>query len=239
MFCRFLVININTYRLELFFYAHFSAKQSPLPTPPPKKKTKQKNKNKKKNKKQTNKITTTKKQKTRTKNNNNNKQQKKKKNKQVSEIVTGYVSCIIHTLFMFRHPAIDVIFALTGATILTCVSVTVRQNTDKQLTVQIYRLDTATGLFGYQTKRYPVVPDNLSEKKVVKVIGDKVTVQQQHSDNTPATKNPKWLSSAVSSQSARGISSTARKPEFHPKPVNRENLFKNVALQILNFITES
>ena len=53
----------------------------------------------------------------------------KKKKKQVSEIVIGYISYIIHTLFIFRHPAIDAIFALTGATIMTCVSVTVRQNT--------------------------------------------------------------------------------------------------------------
>ena len=62
-----------------------------------------------------------------------------------------------------------------------CVGHCATEHSDKQLTIQICRL-------GYQTKRYPVVPDNPSEKKVVKVVGDKITVQQQYSDNTSATK---------------------------------------------------
>lgn len=65
-----------------------------------------------------------------------------------------------------------------------CFGHCVTQHSNKQVTVRKYVLDTVSGLFGHQTKRYPVVPDNLSEDKFVRVIGDKVIVQQRHSDNT-------------------------------------------------------
>ena len=46
-------------------------------------------------------------------------------------------------------------------------------HSDKQVTIRTYVLDTLSGLLGYQTKRYPVVPDNLPNDKVG-VIDDKV-----------------------------------------------------------------
>ena len=44
------------------------------------------------------------------------------------------------------------------------------------------------------------------------------------------------LLNSVSSQCARGKSSLAWKPEIHPPSFNNKPLFKNVILQILNFI---
>ena len=44
------------------------------------------------------------------------------------------------------------------------------------------------------------------------------------------------LLNSVSSQCARGKSSLASKPEVHPQFFNGKALFKNVILQILNFI---
>ena len=55
-----------------------------------------------------------------------------------------------------------------------CVNHSVTHHSDKQVTIRTYVLDTVSGLLGYQTKRYPVVPDNLPNDKFVGVIGDKV-----------------------------------------------------------------
>ena len=55
-----------------------------------------------------------------------------------------------------------------------CVNHCVTHHSDKQVTIWTYVLDTVSGLLGYQTKRYPVVPGNLPNDKFVGVIGDKV-----------------------------------------------------------------
>ena len=55
-----------------------------------------------------------------------------------------------------------------------CVNHCFTHHSDKQVTIWTFVLDTVSGLLGYQTKCYPVVPDNLPNDKFVGVIGDKV-----------------------------------------------------------------
>ena len=69
----------------------------------------------------------------------------------------------------------------------------------------------------------------------------KLQVLQISRQDRPYYSNimPKMFSTLVSSQCARGKSFIARKPEVYPKFLSGKKTFKNVTLQILNFILVS
>ena len=50
-----------------------------------------------------------------------------------------------------------------------------------------------------------MVPDNLSEKNFVKVMGDKVTVDKQYNDNTSATKKKVRVTNPIDKTARRSL----------------------------------